>query len=198
MDPDRSRGKPRVVSRSVDVEIAGWSTSINRVRQTLSPRIRYPLMFRGMHLGLTLFRGWNPILLSACTAIEQVTRCGGLAFHWVYLNESEGTGHFLYSLGEQYRYVVDAADQSRRATLAVTHVDATTATEAIDQIVAEAELMSSRACLVCGARAAKGDHFGRVLPLCLTHHPDLLNGAGEEGLQGVWRRSVEWEELIPR
>jgi len=151
-------------------------------------------MFSGDHLRLTLFRGWNPILLVVCASVERLLVGQPLRFRWVQLQEEEGVGHFLYSLGEYSRYAVEAAGQSRRAMILVTQEEAGDLARAIDGIVNEAERLSSEACLVCGARTARRKYFGRELPLCLLHQPELLSVRGEEGLESVWRHSIEWED----
>ncbi len=48
--------------------------------------------------------------------------------------------------------------------------------------------------MVCGAPSKRRNYFGRELPLCDRHHPEFLNRCGEEGLEGLWREAIEWEE----
>jgi len=164
-----------------------------RSRRHISPRFRFPTMFSGDHLGLTLFRGWNPILSAACASIERLLIREPLAFHWVQLHEELGVGYFLYSLGEHCRYAVETVARSRRVMIVVTQEEARGLARAIDGIVNEAERLSSEACLVCGARTIRRKYFGRELPLCFRHQPELLDLHDEEGLEGVWRHSIEWE-----
>lgn len=104
-------------------------------------------------------------------------------------------GRFLYSVGEHCRYAVETDGHSRRVMILVTQDEAGDLVKAIDEIVNEAERLSSEACLVCGARTTRRTYFGRELPLCSHHQPDLISVRGEEGLQSVWRHAIEWEDL---
>lgn len=182
------------VARSFDVEFSALRAGQEACeRRHISPRIRFPAMFSGSHLGLTLFRGWNPILSAACSSVQRLLIRRPLAFHWVQLQEEQGAGHFLYSLGEHCRYAGVAAGHSRRVMILVTQEEARDLVGQIDGIVNEAERLSSEACLVCGAHTFRRKYFGRELPLCLHHQPELLDRCGEEGLESVWRHSIEWE-----
>lgn len=181
-------------AQSFKIDLATWRMAETfRSKRHLSPRVRFPIMFSGDHLGLTLFRGWNPILTTACGSIERLLSQQELPFHWVQLQEEQGVGCFLYSLGKHCRYAIQAAGHSRRVMILTTQEEARDLSKAIDAIVNEAERLSSEACLVCSARTARRKYFGRELPLCLRHSPELLSLPGEEGLEGVWRRAIEWE-----
>ena len=195
MDLNRYPAASRKGPRMIEAAFFAWRPTMDRrARYLASPRASFPEMFGGQHLGMTLYRGWNPILLAACVAVERLLAPRTLPFHWVQLQEDDGIGRFLYSLGEHSQYVVKVEDRSRRVMLLITQDDAGDFAGAIDRIVNEAERLSSEACLVCGACTARRMYFGRNLPLCLRHQPELLNLVGEEGLEGVWRRSVEWDE----
>lgn len=195
MDLNRHPAGSRKGPRMIEAALFAWRPTFERgTRYLASPRAAFPGMFGGQHLGMTLYRGWNPILLAACVAVERLLAHRSLPFHWVQLEEEDGIGRFLYSLGEHSQYVVKVEHRSRRVMLLITQDDAGDFAGAIDGIVNEAERLSCEACLVCGARTARRMYFGRNLPLCLRHQPELLNLASEEGLEGVWRRSVEWNE----
>ena len=174
MDLDRHPARSRKGALAIEVAFVAWrQTMERRARRPASPRAAFPGMFSGQHLGMTLFRGWNPILMAACGAVERVLARRTLPFHWAQLLEEDGFGRFLYSLGEHSRYVLEVADQSRRVMLLTTQDDAGDLVGAIDGIVNEAERLSGEACLVCGARTARRLYFGRKLPLCLRHQPEI-------------------------
>ena len=195
MDLDRRPAGSHRGGRTIEVAIVAWRQTMDRrTKGLVSPRAAFPDMFSGRHLGMTLYRGWNPILLAACEAVERVLARGMLPFRWAQLLEEDGFGRFLYSLGEHSRYAVQVADQSRRVMLFTTQDEVGDLVRVIDGIVIEAERLSGESCLVCGTRTVRHLYFGRKLPLCLRHQPELLNLNGEEGLEGVWRRSIEWEE----
>ena len=158
-----------------------------------SLRTRYPYMFQGQHVGLTIFRGWSPILARACEQIDGMLVPERLGFHWVQLRSDQGAGFFLYLLGENRHFVVDLNGKTRRAMMVAAYDVANDLTIAIDQVVIEAERVAGTACMVCGARAEPTLHFGQELTLCACHAADDLNERGEEGLEGFWREAVEWE-----
>ena len=195
MDLDRRPAGSPKGPRMIETAFVAWRPTMKlRARKFASPRAAFPGMFGGQHLGVTFYRGWNPILFAACVAVERVLAHRSLPFRWVQIQEEDGAGRFLYSLGEHSHYVVQVADRSRRVMLLIAQDEARDLTGAIDGIVNEAERLSCEACLVCGARTAGRLYFGQKLPLCLRHQPELLNLKGEEGLEGVWRHSVEWEQ----
>jgi hypothetical protein len=175
----------------------GSSTSVRFMtssrEQSPSIRSRFPYMFEGDHDGLTLFRGWSPILAKACEKIDQIVLESSLAFHWVLLQEENAAGRFMYALGWRPRYFVDLSGCSRRALVHPNRKALASIARRIDAVVWEAERLTSEACIVCGVRCEHKHYFGRELPLCKAHQPEHLNEFGEEGLQGVWRSSVEWE-----
>ena len=55
----------------------------------------YPYMFLGRSVGLTLFRGWTPILSRACRQIDELVVSRGLEFHWGVLQEEDGPACFV-------------------------------------------------------------------------------------------------------
>jgi hypothetical protein len=151
-------------------------------------------MFAQRHLGLTLFRGWTPILGRACEQIDELMADGATSFHWVSIREEEGNAHLIYCLVEQPRYVLDIERDTRRAYVISPPCRSDSLAGRIDAIVKEAERLTSEACLVCGSRTSRSNYFGQLLPLCQNHDPEGLNRSGEEGLAGLWRECVEWEE----
>lgn len=171
------------------------STSNRCISQRL--RSRFSRMFSGWHLGMTLFRGWDRILATACEEISNIVP-GELDFHWVQIEEREGMLHLFYSIGEWPQYVVEIAPPSHRVASVSIYAPARGVVEHIDAIVEEAERLSAEACIVCGLRAARAEYFGRTLPICDLHRPIDLNLAGEEGLSGLWRAAIDWEEGLGR
>lgn len=150
----------------------------------------FPTMFVGPHLGIVLFRGWHQILRDAFLQIDKLRTERDCAFHWVRLDEEEGFACCLYSLGERTRYVVDAANGSRRAMRVVSNDEPTGLVAEIDAIIFDSERVTGESCIVCGTACQRASYFGRMLPLCERHHPDLVNEQREEGLEGVWRRAI--------
>ena len=150
----------------------------------------FPTMFAGPHLGLVLYRGWAQILFGAFGEIDRVLAGRTCAFHWVYLEEDGGFARCVYSLGERWRYVIDIQDRSRRALPLVTSDEPKDLVLRIDGIVFEMERLTGESCIICGAPATRESHFGRLLPLCCRHHPDLVNKREEAGLEGIWREAI--------
>jgi len=155
-------------------------------------RARFPYMFKGPHATIVLYRGWTPILGRACEHIDRIVAARGLEFHWICLDEEDGVARFIYAMNDRSRYLVDIEGRSRRA---LTHVNSevlTGTTRRVDSIVLNAERMTSEACIVCGLRCHPSRYFGRLLPLCREHRPENINESSDDGLEKVWRLSIEW------
>lgn len=157
-------------------------------------RARYPYMFKGQHIGLTFYRGWTPVLVRTCEQIDGILGANRLGFRWVELGSDRGGGLFVYLLGEDRQFVVGLHGESRRAMMVTTYDVAGDVTTKMDRIVLEAERVAGTACMVCGGRAERALHFGVEVTLCASHSPESLNSQGEEGLEGLWREAIEWEE----
>jgi hypothetical protein len=151
-------------------------------------------MFGGPHAGITFYRGWDPILVTGCAGIQRAVVRKGLGFRWVQIQEEDGVAALFYALGERSRFVIDLAHPTRRAVVLNAHARADDLVRYIDGLVLEMERLSAEACMVCGARSVRRNYFGRELPLCDRHQPEFLNASGEEGLEGMWREAIEWEE----
>lgn len=159
----------------------------------LSAWLRFPYMFEGQHAGLTVFRGWSPILALACEKIDRVVLDTRSSFRWVILDEEDGAGRFVYTLGGLPRFFVDVSGRSRRAVVNTNDEALSHVARRIDALVCEAERLTSEACIVCGLRCERKRYFGHDLPLCNVHRPEHLNESDDDGLEGVWRSSIEWE-----
>jgi hypothetical protein len=155
---------------------------------------RFPYMFDGEHAGRVLFHGWMSAFQVACRDIDLLLPPGKLGFRWVRLGEKDGAAWFVYALSERRSYVLDVERESRRAmTVAASDAPDDLCSE-IDGIVLQAELATSRQCMVCGQKCEGARYFGRLLVLCDDHDPRAANEEREEGLEGIWRQSIEWED----
>ena len=161
----------------------------------LSLKARFPYMFAGQHAGLTFYRGWTPVLARVCERIDSILPAGKLGFRWVQIRADQGCGFFVYAFARHQALVLDLQGETRRA-LAFDMEDLVAApvVAELDLLVLDAERVTSTACMVCGHRAELGFRFGYAITFCDRHAPASLNQRGEEGLEGFWRESIEWEE----
>ncbi|MEJ8814781.1 hypothetical protein WKW77_27165 [Variovorax ureilyticus] len=195
MDTHRLPAGTARPQRPIEIAFVPWpAIGQRRSARPVSARSRFPAMFSGPHAGITLYRGWNPILAAACREIQQAVEFRGLGFRWVRIEEEDGVAALFYALGERSRFVIDLANSSRRAVVLNTHARADDLVRYIDCVVLDAERLSAEACMVCGAHSRRRNYFGRDLPLCDRHQPEFLNASDEEGLEGLWREAIEWEE----
>lgn len=158
---------------------------------------RFPHMFSGEHGGRTLFRGWSPILAMACEEIQLTLEGSGVDFSWFRLALCDGEPLFLYLLGAPRRFVLDVHGDSRCVEAQLLQGNERTFCPRLDGIVRESERIASQSCIVCGAPAPTTRHFGVRIALCGHHSPEILNSPQDEGLEGVWREAIEWEDLPP-
>lgn len=166
-----------------------------KVSGALALKARFPYMFEGRHAGLTFYRGWTPALSRVCEQIDDILPSGKHGFHWVQIGADQGSGLFVYVLGERQTLVADLQGSSRRALfIGTAEAGAAEISSKLDLLVLEAERVTSECCMVCGQRGNLSFHFGYGLTLCNAHPPGALNTCWEEGLQGFWRQAIEWEE----
>jgi hypothetical protein len=160
----------------------------------LSLKARFPYMFSGRHAGLIFYRGWTPVISRACERIDSMLPAGKLGFRWVQIRADHGCGFFVYVLSRS-ALVLDLQGETRRAVAFESDcpVDAPMAAE-LDRLVLDAERVTGTTCMVCGHRGDLEFHYGCPITLCVSHAPRALNARGEEGLEGFWRESIEWEE----
>jgi len=182
------RARRRSYRRLDDLRLTEARALVERER--LDPLARFAHMFDGPHDGLLILRGWTAILERACEEIDRMIAIKKLRFHWVSLQEVDGVGRFIYGVNDRVRLLVDIQGESRRAFTYVNSELPIAIQRRIDAIVWEAERLTAHSCVVCGAHCQPGTYFGRELPLCSLHTPELINEVPDEGLEGVWRCAI--------
>ena len=155
-------------------------------------KARFPYMFEGENIGLSLYRGWLPILVWACEEIDAVLGANKRGFHWTQIKEKFGSGRFYYGMrrepGWKPRVIVneqvsgDPGEWSRQV-ITPPGEDPRSVSTVIADIVGRATTETTTACIVCGAAAKVRNYEGRYALLCDAHHPKRFPG----GWEALWR-----------
>ena len=108
---------------------------------------RFPYMFSGRNIGLSVGDGWMDLFAKLCEDIDALLGDDKRGFHWVQLKEKFGTARFYYGqeLGD------DAVFSE------------------IADLVNAAEQMTHTMCMQCGQPGKPNVKYGWVLTLCETH-----------------------------
>jgi len=132
---------------------------------------RFPYMFEGEHLSLSIAKGWESLFEQLCEDIDALLGADRHGFYWVQLKEKFGSARFYWSMeGERQAVRIDEISKLGAVTTLVgRHVEnpsSPTLQEQISALVDAASDKTQHMCIVCG-HAGKGhsDH-GYVLILC--------------------------------
>ena len=127
-------------------------------------KAKYPYMFAGENMGLSIARGWFSIFVKLCEEIDALLGENKRGFHWVYIKEKMGSARLHWDLD---RDAEDALED--RAELRT----------CIRDLVAQATSMTHSHCAVCGEPGRLQHHGGWQLVLCEDHGRQREAGAME-------------------
>jgi len=126
---------------------------------------RFPYMFAGDYIGLSMTHGWEPMFVKLCEDIDALLGDDKRKFHWTQLKEKFGSARFHWSM-DNARIASDLINPER---LAIAKQAATSLREKIALLVGEAQAKTQHMCVVCG-QPGKVDPAGiHMLVLCDEH-----------------------------
>ena len=126
---------------------------------------RFPYMFAGDNIGLSMAHGWEPLFETLCVDIDALLGDDKRKFHWTQLKEKFGCARFHWSM-DNARIASDLISPER---LEVAKTSATTLREKIALLVSEAQAKTQHMCIVCGQPGKVDPADNYMLVLCDEH-----------------------------
>jgi len=138
---------------------------------------RYPYMFSGKNIGISIPHGWMPIFEKLCEDIDTLLGQDKQGFHFVQLKEKFGSARWYWvmdKLEPQIRIDIMGDDGVRSLTIggpdkAKAKTPVALLGERIGKLVSEAETKTEHSCIVCGEPSKADRHEYWVLQVCDVH-----------------------------
>jgi hypothetical protein len=151
---------------------------------------RYPYMWAGRNIGISISKGWILIFEDLCDAIDRTLGDDKQGFHWTQVKEKFGSGRFYigFKSGAQpLRIDVQGPEGVISYVNKPPHPKSVTekqvlARNAISKLVEDAESKTSKTCICCGS-AGHQVSDGWIITLCDKHEKIHCS---KEGLVGIW------------
>lgn len=146
---------------------------MNKLKQLES---RFPYMFAGRNIGISIARGWEDLFSSLCEDIDKLLGHDKQGFHWTQCKEKFGAARFYWTMNTRTPSLrVDFISESGEVTSLIERGQGrkpTTVSETIDALVEKASRRTQRACIICGHPGAPNNDEPYVLVLCPDHAGD--------------------------
>ena len=150
---------------------------MNTLKQIKS---RFPYMFAGQNIGISIARGWEPLFSELCQEIDRLLGADKQGFHWTQCKEKFGAARFYWTMKSRTpTFKVDIISESGDVTSLVKRGQGktpSTVSEKIDALVDKATRETQRACIICGQPGATNNDESFVLVLCPDHAADRRAG----------------------
>lgn len=148
---------------------------------------RFPYMFSGPDIGISISRGWMPIFEQLCEDIDRCLGADKMDFHFTQCKEKFGSARWYWAMkGNEPSIKIDIiSDMGVVMALSRTQKSGNERfdlSRQIDALVQAATVKTQQACIVCGAPGAPDRHTGWVLLLCPLHAKQRQSGQ----LPNIW------------
>ena len=141
---------------------------------------RFPYMFSGPNLGISIAKGWIPVVTKLCEDIDALLGGDKQGFVWVQIKEKFGSGRFYFRLMGRRSTVprdgpVDGGGtpiKTMTTGLVDREFDYTVDKDLVlhlNALVEAAQAQTERICIECGAAGAPITLGGQQFILCLHH-----------------------------
>lgn len=135
---------------------------------------RFPYMFQGPNIGLSIPKGWMPLFEKMCQDINEVLGDDKRHFHFTQCKEKFGSARWYWAMsGRKPSIRIDLiAQDGVVSTLSKTPASKKPGhevSEQISEIIERAEAKTHQACIVCGKPAKHDSSGGYLLVLCPEH-----------------------------
>lgn len=135
---------------------------------------RFPYMFAGPNIGLSIPKGWMPLFEKMCEDIDEVLGDDKRGFHFSQCKEKFGAARWYWTMegrGQSLRLDMIAPNGVVSTLLKTPASDKPehSVSEQISKIIEEAEGKTQSSCIVCGKHAKLDNGGGYFLVLCPTH-----------------------------
>jgi hypothetical protein len=167
-----------------------FATKTEALQAVLHLKSVYAYQFTGPHIGLGMYLGWIPLVVQACTAVDELLGPDKRGFHWVQIKEKFGELRMYYEMENFRTQVIDIRSPEGRITMTHQPDGADTLAVTLHERLAEILQKSGECCIVCGAPAPMRDNAGYFLPLCDQHTVRQLGSGGYRQLNAIWEAAV--------
>jgi hypothetical protein len=152
-------------------------------------KARFPHMFDGKNIGISIPKGWFPIFAKLCEDIDELLGTDKKNFQWVQAKEKFGVARWYYRIdGLSPAIKVRVFDESNAVTVlsdSRKEKPAANVQELVAELIASAEQKTHTTCIVCGDAGHPDSHSGYVLVLCAQHARQRKN-EGNQSMRALW------------
>jgi hypothetical protein len=159
-------------------------------------KARFPYMFAGKNIGISIPTGWFPLFAGLCQDIDALLGASQKNFHWVKVKEKFGAARWYSKIDGQASgikiSVFDERGDGEVTTLLDSRKDkpAVTIQEMVATMIDAAEGLTHKTCIVCGDAGRSDNHTGYVLVLC-EKHARMRKIGGNKSLPPFWFQDDE-------
>lgn len=157
---------------------------------------RFPYMFEGKNIGISIARGWKDLFVKLCVDIDRALGPDKLGFHWVQVKEKFGSARFYWEMkGGSPGLKIDLISESGHVTSLVKRGEdkrPQLISEQIGALVDAAARKTQSLCIVCGQPGAANTDEPYVLVLCSEHAVDRR--AGRLQSSQIWGEETDDDE----
>ena len=135
---------------------------------------RYPYMFAGPNIGISISRGWMPIFEQLCEDIDALLGPDKRGFHFTQCKEKFGSARWYWAMKGVKRSIQVSVIDKLGGVTRLGEPDENdkppgSVAARVEVLINAATLKTSHACIVCGEPAKGNRHDGWVMNLCDLH-----------------------------
>lgn len=137
---------------------------------------RYPYMFEGKHLGISIARGWMPLFEQLCMDIDNVLGIYKNGFCFTQVKEKFGSARFYWSMENRTpRIKINQISDEGISTVSTEYAgrseqeNENSLSQRIEDLVDAATTKTETMCVVCGEPAVLDHGNVHLLMLCEQH-----------------------------
>lgn len=143
-------------------------------------KLRFPYMFEGRNIGISIARGWGDLFVKLCVDIDRALGPDKQGFHWVQVKEKFGSARFYWEMkGGSPGLKIDIISETGHVTSLVgldKGKKPSSISEQVDALVDAASRKTHRLCIVCGEPGTVNNDDPYILVLCPEHAEDRRKG----------------------
>ena len=150
---------------------------------------RFPYMFAGRNIGISISKGWFSLFASLCQEIDAQLGADKRDFHWLQAKEKFGAARWYWNMsGQSSGLSIKLFDHAGEVTtLLNTRLEkpANTLAARIHILIEAAQAKTHSRCIVCGDTGRHDNQAVDALVLC-DKHAEMRKTGGDEGLPPFW------------
>jgi hypothetical protein len=142
-------------------------------------RARFPYMFDGPNIGITIHRGWIELFANVCVEVDVILYTDKRGFHWTQVKEKFGMARWYWTMDvdpseTSVRQAVKFSEFNPDGTVTRLNPDdqkltLTSIVDRIDAAIEAGQALTHAACICCGAPGQNDEFNGLYLVMCSEH-----------------------------